>query len=85
MILARKQLQNYVVKIIGRKLTGAAVGKLAGVAVPVIGWAMMAWGAWDIYSMLSEAEDTIKAKIFESYNTMYAEEVPLVYWDGMES
>ena len=84
MVLARKQLTKYVTKIVARKLAGSAIGKAAGFAVPVIGWAMLAWSAWDIYSMASEAEDTIKAKIFESYNTMYSEEVPLVYWDGME-
>lgn len=85
MVLARKQLQKYVTQIIARKFTGTAIGKAAGIAVPVIGWAMFIWSAWDIYSMLSEAEDTIKAKIFESYNVMYSEEVPLVYWEGMEA
>ena len=85
MILAKKQLTNYVTKILARKVTGTALGKIAGAAVPVIGWAMLAWSAWDIYSMAAEAEDTIKGKIFESYNTMYSEEVPLVYWEGMES
>ena len=85
MILAKKQLQKHVMKILGRKLAGTALGKLAGGAIPVIGWAMMVWSAWDIYSMAAEAEDTIKGKIFEAYNTMYSEEVPLVYWEGMES
>ena len=84
MVLARKQLQKHVAKILARKLAGTAIGKAAGFAVPVIGWAMLAWSAWDIYSMAAEAEETIKAKIFESYNTMYSEEVPLVYWEGME-
>lgn len=85
MLLAKKQLQKQVVKIIGKKLAGSAIGKVAGAAVPVIGWAMLAWSAWDMYSMLADAEDTIRAKIFESYNTMYSKEVPLVYWDGMEA
>lgn len=85
MVLARRQLQKQVVQIVGRKLAGSALGKVAGAAIPVIGWAMLAWSAWDIYSMLADAEDTIKTKIFESYNTMYSEEVPLIYWDGMES
>ena len=85
MILAKKQLTNYVTKIVGRKLAGTALGKAAGTAIPVIGWAMLAWSAWDIYSMLAEAEDTVKRKIFEAYNNMYSEEVPLVYWEGMES
>ena len=85
MVLARKQLQKQIVKIAGRKLAGSALGKAAGAAVPVIGWAMLAWSAWDMYSMLADAEDTIRTKIFESYNAMYSEEVPLVYWDGIES
>ena len=85
MILARQALYKQVVTIAGKKLAGSALGKLAGGAIPVIGWAMMAWSAWDIYSMLSEAEDTFRAKIFEAYNAMYTEEVPSVYWDGMES
>ena len=34
--------------------------------------------------MLAEAEDTVKNKIFEAYNNMYSEEVPLIYWEGME-
>ena len=85
MVLAKKQLQKQVVRVVGKKLAGSALGKLAGGAIPVIGWAMMAWSAWDIYSMLSEAEDTFRAKMFESYNAMYTEEVPSVYWDGMES
>ena len=45
---------------------------------------MLAWSAWDMYFMLSSAEDTIKAKIFESYNAMYFEEVPLIYWNRIE-
>lgn len=84
MVLAQKQLTKHVTKLLARKLTSSAVGKIAGAAVPVIGWAMLAWSALDIYSMAVEAEDTIKAKIFESYNTMYSEEVPIVYWEGME-
>lgn len=85
MVLAKKQLQKQVMKVVGRKLAGSALGKLAGGAIPVIGWAMMVWSAWDIYSMLNEAEDTFRAKMFEAYNVMYSEEVPLVYWEGMES
>ncbi len=85
MILAKKQLTNYVTKIVGRKLAGTALGKAAGTAIPVVGWAIMAWSVWDIYSMLAEAEDTVRNKIFEAYNNMYSEEVPLIYWEGMES
>ncbi len=85
MILARKQLTKYVTQIIARKFAGSALGKLAGSAVPVIGWAMLAWSVWDIYSMLVGVEDTVKEKIFEAYNTMYTEEVPLVYWEGMQA
>ena len=85
MILARKQLTNFVMKRLGRKVAGTALGKLAGGAVPVIGWVMLAWSAWDMYSMLDDVEGTIKAKMFESYNVMYSEEVPLIYWEGMES
>lgn len=85
MLLAKKQLQKQVVKFVAKKLAGSAIGKAAGVAVPVIGWAMLIWSGWDMYSMLADAEDTITAKIFESYNTMYSKEVPLVYWDGMEA
>lgn len=85
MILARKQLTKYVTKILARKVTGTALGKLAGTAIPVIGWAMLAWSVWDIYSMATDAEETISRKMYESYNRMYSEEVPLVYWDGMES
>ncbi|MBQ9389854.1 MAG: hypothetical protein IJU07_06740, partial [Synergistaceae bacterium] len=85
MVLAKKQLTNYVTKILTNKLKGAAIGRVVGFAVPVIGWAMMAWSAWDIYSMASEAEEVIKVKIFEAYNKMYSEEVPLIYWDGMEA
>ena len=84
MILAKKQLTNYVTKIVGRKLAGTALGKAAGTAIPVVGWAIMAWSVWDIYSMLAEAEDTVRNKIFEAYNNMYSEEVPLIYWEGME-
>ena len=84
-LLARKQLTKYVTQIVARKFAGTAVGKLAGSAVPVIGWAMLAWSAWDIYSMLTGIEDTIKETIFNSYNTMYTEDVPLIYWEGMES
>lgn len=85
MILARKQLTKYVTKILARKVTGTALGKLAGTAIPVIGWAMLAWSVWDIYSMATDAEETISRKMYESYNKIYSEEVPLVYWDGMES
>ncbi|MBQ4468797.1 MAG: hypothetical protein II917_01470, partial [Synergistaceae bacterium] len=85
MILARKQLTKYVTKILARKVTGTALGKLAGTAIPVIGWAMLAWSVWDIYSMATDAEETISRKMYESYNKMYSEEVPLVYWEGMES
>ena len=35
--------------------------------------------------MLVGVEDTVKEKIFKAYNTMYTEEVPLVYWEGMQA
>lgn len=85
MLLAKKQLTKYVTQVIMRKFAGSALGKIAGGAVPVIGWAMLAWSIWDITSMLVGVEDTVKEKIFESYNIMYTEEVPLVYWEGMQA
>lgn len=85
MLFARKYLTAKVRNTLARKLTGTALGKIAGAAVPVIGWAMLAWSAYDLYSMAVEAEDTIKDKLYTSYNTMYSDEVPLVYWEGMES
>lgn len=79
-----KQFMRKVGEAALKKISKHALGKVALGAVPVIGWAMTIWGAWDFYSMLSEAEDTIKAKMFESYNVMYSEEVPLEYWNAME-
>ena len=84
LLLARKHLANHVTKTLLHKVAGSAAGKLASGAVPVIGWAMLAWSAWDLYTMAAETEDDLKKKFYELNSAMYCEEVPLVYWEGME-
>ncbi len=85
MLAAKKYLQKKIMATIGRKLATSAFGKIAGFAVPFIGWAMLAWSAWDIVSMFSGTEETVKENLYNAYSKMYSEEVPIIYWDGMES
>ena len=84
-LLARKYLESYVTKLLMRKFTGSAAGKLASSVVPVTGLAMILWSAWDIYSMANEAEDVLRKKFYELNHSMYYHEVPSIYWEGIEA
>ena len=83
-LLARKYLESYVTKLLMRKFTGSAAGKLASSIVPITGLAMILWSAWDIYSMANEAEGVLREKFYDLNHSMYYQEVPLIYWEGIE-
>ncbi|MBQ6773122.1 MAG: hypothetical protein IJP48_03575 [Synergistaceae bacterium] len=84
-LLARKYLESYVTKLLMRKFTGSAAGKLASSIVPITGLAMILWSAWDIYSMANEAEGVLREKFYDLNHSMYYQEVPLIYWEGIEA
>ena len=84
-LLARRYLESYVTKLLMRKFTGSAAGKIAASIVPLTGLAMMLWSAWDIYSMASEAEGVLREKFYTLNHSMYYNEVPLIYWEGIEA
>ena len=84
-LLARKRLITYITNSFMRKAAGSALGRIINGVVPVIGLAMIAWSAWDIYSLANEAEDTAREKLYAMNQAMYTEEIPAIYWENMES
>lgn len=83
-IIAKKFLQKKLQSMLIKKAGKTALGKIAGAAVPIAGWIMLAWGAWDIYTMATGAEDTVRQQLHELNQSMYTREIPLSYWEGME-
>ena len=83
-IVGKKFLQKKLLKLLGRKAATTAAGKIAGAAIPIAGWIMLAWGAWDVYSMAIGAEDTVRQQLHDMNRNMYSREIPLTYWEAME-
>ena len=84
-LLARRYLESYITKLLMRKFSGSAAGKIAAGIVPLTGLAMILWSAWDIYSMANETETVLREKFYTLNYSMYHDEVPLIYWEGIEA
>ncbi|MBQ7197564.1 MAG: WYL domain-containing protein [Synergistaceae bacterium] len=67
-----------------RKLAGSAIQQAAKMAVPVAGWALMAWSAWDVASIAWNAPDEVRNMLQERNKALYYNEIPEIYWDAME-
>ncbi|MBQ7197563.1 MAG: hypothetical protein IJS40_09170 [Synergistaceae bacterium] len=83
-VIGRKYLQKKLGALLLRKAANGAVGKLAGAAIPIAGWIMAAWGAWDIYSMAIGTEDAVRQQLHDMNQSMYTREIPQTYWEAME-
>ena len=86
--LLRKQIEKILARQLKktalRKLARTGLGKAAGMAVPAIGWALAAWGAWDVVSMAWDAPDDVRKMLQERNQALYSTEIPEIYWDAME-
>ena len=67
-----------------RKFANSSIQKIAGMAVPAIGWALMAWSAWDVASMAWNAPDEVKNMLQDRNRDLYQNEIPEIYWDAMQ-
>ena len=83
-VIGKKYLQKKLGALLLRKAANGAVGKLAGAAIPIAGWIMAAWGAWDIYSMAIGTEDAVRQQLHDMNQSMYTREIPQTYWEAME-
>ena len=87
-VVLRKQIN----KIIGdqlmktglRKLSGSAAGKVAGMAVPAVGWALIAWSAYDFFSTAWNAPDEVRNMLHEKNIAFYQDKIPEFYWEAMQ-
>ena len=83
-VIGRKYLEKKLTQLLFRKAADAAIGKIAGGLIPVAGWIMAAWGAWDIYSMAMGSEDAVRQQLHDMNQSMYTREIPQTYWEAME-
>ena len=83
-VIGKKYLMKKITQLFLHKAANAAIGKLAGAAIPVAGWIMIAWGAWDIYSMTIGTEDAVRQQLHNMNQSMYTREIPQTYWEAME-
>ena len=83
-VIGRKYLEKKITQLLFRKAANAAIGKIAGAAIPIAGWIMAAWGAWDIYSMAMGSADAVRQQLHDMNQSMYTREIPQTYWEAME-
>lgn len=86
-VLLRRQIQKIIAQQLGRtalrKVATAGVSKVAGMAIPVAGWVMAAWGFADVAVTVWNVPDDVKKMLQDSNQALYYEEIPEVYWDAM--
>lgn len=84
----RKQITKMITRQIAktglRKLAGTSISKIAGMAVPAVGWALMAWSAYDVVSMAWSAPDEVRNMLQNRNLALYKDEIPEIYWDAMQ-
>ena len=87
-VVLRRQIQKVIVnqlrKTALRKVLGSSLSKVAGFAVPALGWAMAAWGAADIAITAWSVPGDVKNMLQERNKALYYNEIPEIYWDAME-
>ena len=67
-----------------RKLAGTSIGKILGKGVPAVGWALMAWSAYDVVSVAWSAPDEVRNMLQNRNLALYKDEIPEIYWDAMQ-
>lgn len=83
-VLFRRKLSQQIGKFFLRKGMKGAAAKAVGAAVPVVNMVMMLWSAYDILSIAWDAESEVRAQLHAMNQSLYVDEVPLIYWDVME-
>ena len=86
-VILRRQIQKIIAQQLGktalRKVASAGVSKVAGMAIPVAGWVMAAWGVADVAATVWKVPDDVKNMLRESNQSLYYDAVPEIYWDAM--
>ena len=83
-VIGKQYITKKLAPLLLRKFASGAAGKLAGAAVPVAGWIMLAWGAWDMYDIATGTEDAVRQQLHDMNQSMYTREIPETYWEAME-
>lgn len=68
-----------------KKFTSGAAGKIISDNIPVVGQVLLAWSIYDIASIAWKAESDVRKILHERNQSIYSSELPLVYWDIIES
>ncbi|MBR2209339.1 MAG: WYL domain-containing protein [Synergistaceae bacterium] len=79
-----KMISRQITKTGLRKLAGTSIAKIAGKFVPVVGWTLMAWSAYDVASMAWSAPDDVRNMLQNRNLALYKDEIPEIYWDAMQ-
>jgi len=86
-VVLRRQIQKIIAQQLGktalRKVAGTGLSKLAGMAVPVAGWIMAAWGVTDVAVTVWKVPSDVKNMLQEFNQDLYYNEIPEIYWDAM--
>ena len=77
--LAKKAGGTLLTKI-GSSAVGTAFQSLAG----PIGWAMLAWTAYDVMDMVFSSEEEVRKQLHEMNQASFTSTIPLEQWDAME-
>ena len=85
----QKDFSSYINKYVERaevyrSFTSGAAGKIIGENIPVVGQLLLAWSIYDIASMAWKAESDIRKILHERNQSIYSNELALVYWDIIE-
>ena len=74
-VILRRQIQKIIAQQLGktalRKVASAGVSKVAGMAIPVAGWVMAAWGVADVAATVWKVPDDVKNMLRESNQSLY--------------
>ncbi len=86
----QKDFAAYINKYVERaeiykQFTSGALGTLISDNVPVVGQVLLAWSIYDIASMAWKAESDVRKILHERNQSIYSNELPLVYWDVIEA
>ena len=83
-VVFRKKISQYIAKFFLRKGMKSAAAKAIGAAIPVVNVLMMLWGGYDLIAIAWDAKSEVRREIVELNQSLYANEVPQIYWDVME-
>ena len=66
------------------KIGGSAVGTAFQAVSGPIGWAMLAWTAYDVMDMVFSSKEEVRKHLHEMNQNSFTSKIPLEQWDAME-